>query len=46
MNTFTKENLAANKDILTTQWDEIHTVILEYFNIKEYALSNFAFQSF
>ena len=23
-----------------------HTVILEYFNIKEYALSNFAFQSF
>ena len=24
----------------------IHTVIFEYFNIKEYALSNFALQSF
>ena len=24
----------------------VHTVILEYFNIKEWALSNFAFQSF
>ena len=30
------------------QWAKIlkHTVLLEYFNMKEYALSNFAFQSF
>ena len=34
------------KELIPLKGDRNHTVILEYFNIKEQALSNFAFQSF
>ena len=39
------QNSPKNRDVIN--YDKVvHIVILEYFSIKEYALSNFAFQSF
>jgi hypothetical protein len=35
-----------NKNEMAAESEATHTVILEYFTIKEYALFNFAFQSF